>query len=70
MSAVHAFVAEVFGEFIHTLESSDNETLQIKFIGYAEIQRDIKRVVMRDEGTRGGTAGVSTAESESRPLCN
>ena len=56
MRAVHTFVAEVTAELIHTLEAPDDETLQIKFVGDTQIERDIQRVVMRDEGARSSTA--------------
>ena len=56
MRAVHTFVAEVTAELIHTLEASDDEALQIKLIGDTQIERDIQRVVMRDEGARSSTA--------------
>ena len=56
MRAVHTFVAEVTAELIHTLEASDDEALQIKLVGDTQIERDIQRVVMRDEGARSSTA--------------
>ena len=56
MRAVHTFVAEVTAELIHTLEASDDEALQIKLVGDTQIERDIQRVVMRDERARSSTA--------------
>ena len=56
MRAVHTFVAEVTAEFVHTLEPPDDEALQIKLVGDTQIERDIQRVVMRDEGARSSTA--------------
>ena len=56
MRAVHTFIAEVTAELIHTLEAPDDETLQIKLVGDTQIERDIQRVVMRDEGARSSTA--------------
>ena len=56
MRAVHTFVAEVTAELIHTLEAPDDEALQIKLVGDTQIERDIQRVVMRDEGARSSTA--------------
>ena len=29
MGAVHTFVAEIFGELIHTLETTDDQTFQV-----------------------------------------
>ena len=55
MRAVHTFVTEVTAELIHTLEAPDNEALQIKLVGDTQIERDIQRVVMRDEGARSST---------------
>ena len=56
MRAVHTFIAEVTAELIHTLEAPDDEALQIKLVGDTQIERDIQRVVMRDEGARSSTA--------------
>ena len=55
MRAVHTFVAEVTAELIHPLEAPDDEALQVKLVGDTQIERDIQRIVMRDEGARSST---------------
>ncbi len=57
MGAVHALVAEVAAELIHTGETANYQSLEVELVGDAEVEVDIQRVVMRDEGARGGTAG-------------
>ena len=57
VGAVHSLVAEILGEFIDSVKSAHNETFQIKFVGYAEIERNVERVVVSDERTRGSSAG-------------
>ena len=57
VGAVHALVAEVAAELIHTGEATDYQTLEVELVGNAEIEVDVQRVVVRDEGARGGTAG-------------
>ena len=59
MGAVHTFVAEIFGELIHTLETTDDQTFQIQLIGNAQIQWYVKRIVVRNKRACGGTTGDS-----------
>ena len=57
VSAVHTLVAEILGELIYPFETAHDKTLQIKLIGDAEIQGDVKRIVMGDERTCGSSSG-------------
>ena len=43
-------------DFIHTVETSDNETLEIQLIGNAKIERHVERIVMRHKRPRCGSA--------------
>ncbi len=54
--SVHAFVAEIFGKFVHAVEAAYNKTLQVKFVGDAQIQRNVEGVVVGYERTRRRTA--------------
>ena len=51
MIAVHAFVAEVLSNFIDTLETAHDETLQIEFGGDAHVHVLVQGIEMRDERT-------------------
>src|SRR5690606_36036648 len=57
MEARHAIITEVFREFVHTCESSDDKTLQVEFIGDAQVQCRIQGIVMCLERA-GGSATV------------
>ena len=57
MGAVHAFIAEVLSNFIDTLESTHNQTFQIKLSGDAHVHVDVQRVEVGDERTGARTAG-------------
>ncbi len=37
MSAVHTFISEVSGEFVHPFETAYNKPFKVKFICYAKI---------------------------------
>ncbi len=37
MGSVHTFIAEILGEFIYTLEATDNKTLKVKFIRNTQV---------------------------------
>ena len=54
---IHPFVAEVFGEFIHAFKTTYNQSFQIQFIGYTQIQRHIQCIVMGDKRTCCCTSG-------------
>ena len=57
MAAVHALVAEVTTDLIHTFETSYDETLEIKLGSDTEIEVDVERIVVGDERTSTGTTG-------------
>ena len=49
-------VPEVTVDFVHALEATDHQTLQIELGGNTQVHVDIQRIVMGDEGASGGTA--------------
>jgi len=49
---VHAFVTEAAVHVIDTFHAAHHETLQIEFRSDSEVEINVKRVVMRDEGLR------------------
>ena len=53
--AVHSFVTEVLGEFIHAFKTTYDEALQIQLIGNTQIERNVKRVMVCDERTSGSS---------------
>ncbi len=57
MGAVHSLVAEILRELIYALEASDYQTLEVKFIGYTQIEGNVERVVVGDERARRRSAG-------------
>ena len=54
---VHALVAEVPGEFEDAVEAAHDEALQVKLVGDPQVERDVERVVMRDERTGRSATG-------------
>ena len=54
---VHAFVAEVLGEFVHTIVAAHNEALEVQLVSYPEVQGDVQRIVMGYEGACGSSSG-------------
>ena len=54
---VHALVAEVLREFVHSAEAAHDEALEVEFVRNTQIQRNIQRVMMGDEGAGGGSTG-------------
>ena len=44
--AVHAFVAEVLAEFIHAVEASYDQLLEVQLAGDAQVLVDVERVVV------------------------
>ena len=56
MGAVHSFVAEVFGKFVHSVKSAHNQTLEVELVGNTQVERNIQGVVVRHKGPRGGSA--------------
>jgi hypothetical protein len=50
--AVDAFIAEVPGELVNAIEAADDQALQIQFVGNAEIEVHVERVVACDERAR------------------
>ena len=57
VAGADAFVAEVAVDFVHAIHAADDQALEVKLGGDAERERDVERVVVRGEGTRGGAAG-------------
>ncbi len=51
-----AFVAEVAIDLVDALQAAHHQALQIQLRRDAQVQIDIERVVMRDEGARRGAA--------------
>ena len=56
VGAVHSLVAEILGEFIDTVEAPHDEPLEVEFVGDAQVEVRIERIVVRDEGTCRGAA--------------
>ena len=54
--AVHAFVAEVLAEFIHAVEASYDQLLEVQLAGDAQVLVDVERVVVGNERTCRRTA--------------
>src|SRR5690606_9725893 len=52
----HPFVTEILRELVHASKPSDDKTLQVEFVGDAQVERYIQRVVMRFERTSSGPA--------------
>ena len=50
--AVHPLVAEVAAELVDALEATDDEALEVELVGDTQVERDVQRIVMRDEGAR------------------
>ena len=57
MVLVHAFVAEVLANLVDALEAAHDEPLQVQLRGDAQVEVDVQRVVVGDEGACAGTAG-------------
>ena len=55
VGAIHAFVAEVFADFIDTLETAHDESLEIELGGDAHVEVDVERIVVGDKRTCAGT---------------
>ena len=51
-----AFVAEVAVDFVDALEAADDQALEVELGRDAQVEVDVERVVMRDEGARRGAA--------------
>ena len=54
MGAVHALIAKVFRKFIHPIKAAHNESFEVEFIGNAQIQRNVQRIVVGDKRTGRG----------------
>jgi hypothetical protein len=54
--AIHPLVPEILGELVHSVKSTDNETLQVEFVCNPEKEIDVERIVMGDERAGEGTA--------------
>lgn len=46
----HAFVAEVFADFVDAFEAADHEAFEVEFIGDAEVELFVEGVVVGGEG--------------------
>ena len=57
MRAVHAFVSEILGKFVHSVETAYDKAFQIQFVCYAKVQRYVERIVVCHERPCGGSAG-------------
>ena len=57
VGAVHTLVAEVAAELIHSGEATHDEALEVELVGDAEVEVDVERVVVGDEGACSGAAG-------------
>ena len=55
--AVHTLVAEVLSDFIYTLKSSHDESLEIELCGDTHIHVDVEGIEMSDKGARTCTSG-------------
>jgi hypothetical protein len=57
--AIHPFIAEVAAELIDPVETSYNESFEIKLVGYTQVKRYVQGIVMGDEGTGGRSSGYA-----------
>ncbi len=57
MRAIHSFVAEIFGKFVHTVETADNKALQVQLVGNTQVERDIQRIVVGNKRPCGSAPG-------------
>ena len=57
VSAVHTLVAEVLGELVDAFEAAHDEALEVKFVGDAQVEGDVERVVVGYEGACRSSAG-------------
>ena len=57
MGEIDSFVSEYSSDFVHSVQSSDDELLEIQFRGDSEVKIEIEGVVMGDERLRGGSSG-------------
>ncbi len=56
MGTVHPLIPEIFGKLIHPVKPANNKPFQVQFVSDPQVERDVQRIVMRDKGTRSGTA--------------
>jgi hypothetical protein len=56
MPRVHSFISEVASDLVNLIKPTDNEPLQVKFWGNAQIQVHVKGIVVSYEGTSQSTA--------------
>ena len=54
---VHTFVTEVLTDFIHTFETTHNQSLQVQLTGNTHVQWNIQCVVVSDKRTCRSTSG-------------
>ena len=59
MTGGETLVAKVLSDLKDTLESTDDETIEVELGRDAQIEIRMQRVVVRDEGTRRGAAATS-----------
>ena len=54
---VHTLVAEVLADFIYALKAAHDEPLEVELGSNTEVEVDVERVVVGDEGACAGSAG-------------
>src|SRR5690606_22396649 len=54
MRSVHTLVAEVAAEFIYPVKTANDQSFQVQLVSDTQIERNIQRIMMRNERTRGG----------------
>ena len=57
MVLVHTLISEVFTDFVYTIETAYDKTLQIKLGSDTHVHIDVERIKMSDEWTGTGTTG-------------
>lgn len=57
VARVHTLVAEHAAQLVHLLKAADDQPLEMQLQRDAEVEVDVERIMMRDEGARIGAAG-------------
>src|SRR5437868_856819 len=56
MCSIYPLIPKIVPDFIYTVETANNETLEIQLVGNAKIERHVERIVMRYKRPRCGSA--------------
>ena len=56
MALVHTFVTKIFGDLVNLVESPDDQPFQVEFVGYAQVECLVQRIMVGFERPGGGAA--------------